>query len=250
MSSLGSSKDGGSERRSERTVVSTRLEDKPLRRLANLLVRIRKRIGIEVSRSSLLERVIERGLESLEAEENRASGSRRVPIQAKVALSPSMLQIRRLPGVRFTVERPEDLPRRPDLGALLGTTDEGVRAAARRHWPREGDYARVLSDDGIYVHDMAALRGLKQWRKVDPVGSLEWAVFLVNVPGGAVAPIGLWPEYWPPVSAASGPFWNGPFVIATCSSSVAAQAVVDALLDAARMFDPRPDSPLTKDPQP
>lgn len=229
--------------------MSTRLEDKPLRRLADLLVRIRKRIGIEVSRSSLLERAVERGLESLEAEENRASDGQRVALQAKVALSPSMLQIRRLPGVRFTVERPEDLPRRPegDLG-----TDEGVRAAARKHWPREGDHARVLSDDGIYVHDMAAFRELKQWRKVDPVGPLEWAVILVNVPGGAVAPVGSWPEYWLPTpGAASGFFWwNGPFVIATCSSRVAAQAVVDALLDAARMFDPRPDSPLTKDPNP
>lgn len=37
-----------------------------------------------------------------------------------------------------------------------------------------------------------------------------------------------------------GACWNNPFVLATCNSREAAQAVVDALLDAARMFDPRP----------
>lgn len=235
---------------------STRINTKILARVKELLARYRRRVGIEFSRSALLERLVEHGLDVMEAEENRIRTSQ-APSVARVALRPDMLQIHRLPGVRYTVEMRGDLPPPAELD---DSDDPGVRAARRRLSPQVGDFARVLFDDSVHVLVEGPPYGgragssvrLPQplWTKADLSRQLEdgreWAVILVNKHDGAIAPSGFRvnSDGWVALLQifVPGPvvFWNGPFVLATCNTREAAQAVVDALLDAARMFEPRP----------
>ena len=200
------------------------------------------------------------------------SRTSRAPSVARVALRPDMLQIDRLPGVRYTVEMLGDLPPPAEVD---DSDDSGVRAAQRRLSPQVGDFARVLFDDSVYVLVEGPPRGVHEarrlladnprsgrrpprplWTKADLSrqwdDGREWAVILVNMPGGAFAPSGF--RVGPDGRVAllqifqprEGVFWNSPFVLATCNTREAAQAVVDALLDAAQMFDPRPFTLDTK----